>query len=238
MDSNSVSRILVGLILLLTTFSSYLFNLELFLITILIILISYDFYNLKIYKLSYLIFFTLLPFASLFFLSTKIINAFTILICLIIFLVLYNKRFKKELFLLSVYLFCTLLFNLAYQDRNIFYIIILISFFNDTVAYFAGKYIGGPVIVPKISPKKTWSGTSISFLLSTYVLVLFNFNILFSSLISIFLFFGDIFFSYIKRYLNLNDFSLLLRSHGGILDRLDSMFFIYNNIPNLHDFIK
>ena len=60
MDSNSVSRILVGLILLLTTFSSYLFNLELFLITILIILISYDFYNLKIYKLSYLIFFTLL----------------------------------------------------------------------------------------------------------------------------------------------------------------------------------
>ena len=226
MDSNSVSRILVGLILLLTTFSSYLFNLELFLITILIILISYDFYNLKIYKLSYLIFFTLLPFASLFFLSTKIINAFTILICLIIFLVLYNKRFKKELFLLSVYLFCTLLFNLAYQDRNIFYIIILISFFNDTVAYIAGKYIGGPVIVPKISPKKTWSGTSISFLLSTYVLVLFNFNILFSSLISIFLFFGDIFFSYIKRYLNLNDFSLLLRSHGGILDRLDSMFFI------------
>ena len=226
MDSNSVSRILVGLILLLTTFLSYFFHLELFLISILIILISYDFYNLKIYKLSYLIFFTLLPFASLFFLSTEIINIFTILICLIIFLVLYNERFKKDLFLLSVYLFCILLFYIASADRYIFYIIISISFFNDTIAYIAGKYIGGPLIIPKISPKKTWSGTSISFLLSTYVLVLFNFNILFSSLISIFLFFGDIFFSYIKRYLNLNDFSLLLRSHGGILDRLDSMFFI------------
>ena len=226
MDSNSVSRILVGLILLLTTFLSYFFHLELFLISILIILISYDFYNLKIYKLSYLIFFTLLPFASLFFLSTEIINIFTILICLIIFLVLYNERFKKDLFLLSVYLFCILLFYIASADRYIFYIIISISFFNDTIAYIAGKYIGGPLIIPKISPKKTWSGTSISFLLSTYVLVLFNFNILFSSFISIFLFFGDIFFSYIKRYLNLNDFSLLLRSHGGILDRLDSMFFI------------
>ncbi len=226
MEYNSLNRISVGLILLLTTISSYLFGFELFLITILIILISYDFYNLKIYKHSYLIFLTLLPFASLFFFSTKIINFLTILLCLIIFFVLFNRTIKKELFLISVYLFCILLFYIASQDRDIFYIIIFISFFNDTVAYIAGKYIGGPLIIPKISPKKTWSGTSISFLFSTFVLVLLNFNILFSSLISIFLFFGDIFFSYIKRYLNLSDFSLLLKSHGGILDRLDSMFFI------------
>ena len=226
MEYNSLNRISVGLILLLTTISSYIFGFELFLITIIIILISYDFYNLKIYKQSYLIFLTILPFASLFFFSPKIINFLTILLCLIIFFVLFNRTIKKELFLISVYLFCILLFYIALQDRDIFYIIIFISFFNDTVAYIAGKYIGGPLIIPKISPKKTWSGTSISFLFSTFVLVLLNFNILFSSLISIFLFFGDIFFSYIKRYLGLSDFSLLLKSHGGILDRLDSMFFI------------
>tara|TARA_A100001015_G_C14458970_1_gene507164 strand:+ start:371 stop:547 length:177 start_codon:yes stop_codon:yes gene_type:complete len=43
--------------------------------------------------------------------------------------------------------------------------------------------------------------------------------------IAIFLFIGDVFFSFIKRYLNIKDFSILLGSHGGILDRLDSMFF-------------
>ena len=128
--------------------------------------------------------------------------------------------------MLSVYIFCIILFNIALIDRYIFYIIILISFFNDTTAYIFGKTIGGPLIIPKISPKKTWSGTFISFVLSTLLLYFLNFNILFSALISIFLFLGDIFFSYIKRILNLDDFSLILKSHGGILDRLDSMFFV------------
>ena len=128
--------------------------------------------------------------------------------------------------MLSVYIFCIILFNIALIDRNIFYIIILISFFNDTTAYIFGKTIGGPLIIPKISPKKTWSGTFISFILSTLLLYFLNFNFLFSALISIFLFLGDIFFSYIKRILNLDDFSLILKSHGGILDRLDSMFFV------------
>tara|TARA_Y100000996_G_C22391395_1_gene589291 strand:+ start:361 stop:525 length:165 start_codon:yes stop_codon:yes gene_type:complete len=43
---------------------------------------------------------------------------------------------------------------------------------------------------------------------------------------SLSLFFGDIFFSYIKRNIGIKDFSNLLGSHGGILDRLDSMFFL------------
>ena len=45
-------------------------------------------------------------------------------------------------------------------------------------------------------------------------------------LISILLFVGDIFFSYIKRSLNIKDFSPLLGSHGGVLDRLDSIFLV------------
>ena len=104
--------------------------------------------------------------------------------------------------------------------------LILISFFNDTIAYIFGRTLGGALIVPYISPKKTWSGTSLSFLATTFLLLFFNFNIFLSMCISIFLFLGDIFFSYIKRYLNLKDFSIILKSHGGILDRLDSMFFV------------
>tara|TARA_B100000963_G_C22343486_1_gene544009 strand:- start:131 stop:511 length:381 start_codon:yes stop_codon:yes gene_type:complete len=112
------------------------------------------------------------------------------------------------------------------SDRNLFYLIFFVSFFNDTVAYVSGRFLGGPRIVPKISPNKTWSGTSISFLLTTLLLISLNFNILISMIISTSIFFGDIFFSYIKRFLNLKDFSPLLGSHGGILDRLDSMFFV------------
>ena len=112
------------------------------------------------------------------------------------------------------------------SDRNLFYLIFFVSFFNDTVAYVSGRFLGGPRIVPKISPNKTWSGTSISFLLTTLLLFSLNFNILISMVLSISIFLGDIFFSYIKRFLNLKDFSNLLGSHGGILDRLDSMFFV------------
>ena len=226
MDSNYTNRILVGLILIIIVFFSFYFHFELYLISILIPLISYDFYNSKFINPYYLILLTFFPYASHFFLTNQLKDLFSILICFIVMTTILSNRYKKEFFLLSVYIFCILLFNIASIDRNIFYLIIFISFFNDTTAYIFGKTIGGPLIIPKISPKKTWSGTSISFVLSTLLLYFLNFNFFFSALISIFLFLGDIFFSYIKRILNLEDFSLILKSHGGILDRLDSMFFV------------
>ena len=226
LDSNLTNRLLVGSILLILIITSYYLNLELILISIMIFFITYDFYNIKVFRSFHLIILTLLPFVSLLFFTNQIIQLVIMFLCIVILLILVTERFKKELFLLSVYLFCILLFYLASNERNLFYTIIFISFFNDTIAYIFGKAIGGPLILPKISPRKTWAGTSISFFLSTLTLVYLSFSIYLSALVSIFLFLGDIFFSYIKRYLKLNDFSLLLKSHGGILDRLDSMFFI------------
>ena len=84
--------------------------------------------------------------------------------------------------------------------------------------------IKGPLIIPKISPNKTWSGTSISFVFTFTIIYLYDYPFILAILLSLSLFLGDIFFSYIKRINNLKDFSNILGGHGGILDRLDSMF--------------
>ena len=109
-------------------------------------------------------------------------------------------------------------------DRLLFYKLIFISFFNDTTAFIFGKLLKGPKIIKSISPNKTWSGTLISFLLSFLVLIYFNFNYFTSFLISLSLFFGDLYFSFIKRTNNIKDFSNIFKGHGGILDRIDSVF--------------
>jgi phosphatidate cytidylyltransferase len=114
----------------------------------------------------------------------------------------------------------------------LFYKLLIIAFINDSFAYIVGSNIRGPLIAPKISPNKTWSGTLSSFILTIILLLLININIYFSLILSMSLFFGDLFFSFIKRKLYIKDFSNLLKSHGGILDRFDS-FFLFITIYNL-----
>tara|TARA_B100001063_G_scaffold187656_1_gene177919 strand:+ start:890 stop:1264 length:375 start_codon:yes stop_codon:yes gene_type:complete len=111
-------------------------------------------------------------------------------------------------------------------DRNIIYLIISASFINDTLAYIVGSNIKGPLITPKISPKKTWSGTSISFVITTFLFIYLDYNLFTSSIMAISLFYGDIYFSFIKRKLGIKDFSRMLSTHGGVLDRLDSITFL------------
>ena len=113
------------------------------------------------------------------------------------------------------------------SDRELFYTLIILSFINDSLAYIFGNLIKGPLIIPSISPKKTWSGTITSFLVSFSLLIFLKFSILICLLVSISYFVGDLFFSYFKRKSGLKDFSSIFLSHGGILDRLDSMYFIF-----------
>ena len=116
-------------------------------------------------------------------------------------------------------------FTVFLIDREYLYFVIFVAFFNDTIAYIFGKSLKGPLIIPSVSPNKTWSGTLLSFSLTFLLLFQYDISLFIAILLSLSLFFGDIFFSFVKRKNNLKDFSNLLKGHGGMLDRLDSMFF-------------
>ena len=101
----------------------------------------------------------------------------------------------------------------------------------DTIAFFAGKTIGGPKLAPKISPKKTWSGFIFgifgSLITSLIIYRIFNFNtnsvlfIAFSIILPILSQAGDLIESKFKRYHNVKDSGSIIPGHGGILDRMD-----------------
>ena len=225
MDFNITNRLFIGFLLGLSIFISYFLILDKYLLLLILLFITYDFYKIKV---NIFFLFSLLTFFLILFFLIPYQNYKYLFLIEIFFIVciFFNYKYKIEFFTISLFVFFLILFYISSVDRNIFYTIILISFFNDTLAYYAGKNIGGPTIVPKISPNKTWSGTIISFLITFLLLIYLKHNILIAILISSFLFLGDVFFSYIKRYLNIKDFSLLFGDHGGLLDRLDSMFFV------------
>ena len=81
-----------------------------------------------------------------------------------------------------------------------------------------------------ISPNKTVVGY-LGGLLTLLLYPFFNYNINFILLLYIFGCIGDLFASYFKRIVKINDYSNYLGSHGGFLDRFDAiilnMHFIY-----------
>ena len=160
-------------------------------------------------------------------------------------LVLINDKDKYNLtdalFLIGSTLLSGLTFNVLVllREYNIDYVIyiFLITTFADTFAYISGKYIGTKKIVPKISPNKTLEGCiggSIvaTFTASLYFISVFDANIptlmvvLITFILTILAQIGDIVFSFIKREYKVKDFSNIIPGHGGLLDRLDSIFFV------------
>ena len=117
--------------------------------------------------------------------------------------------------------------------QYILYIIFSIWIF-DSFSLIGGKFIGGKKIIPIISPNKTYSGLLTGFLslllFSVSTVYLFNNHkilIISTLFIGVVSFLGDAGVSYIKRYLNIKDFSNLLPGHGGLLDRMDAFILIY-----------
>ena len=108
----------------------------------------------------------------------------------------------------------------------------LIVWATDTGALVFGKLVGGKKLWPAVSPGKTWAGTiggSITAVMvfSLYI-AFFSFNVAaalaFALGLSIVAHLGDLFESWVKRRFGTKDSGGLIPGHGGVLDRMDSMF--------------
>lgn len=102
--------------------------------------------------------------------------------------------------------------------------------FTDIAGYFAGKMIGGPKFWPRISPKKTWSGTSAGWVAAALVGWWFAQSnglgggvVVLSVLVSMASQLGDVAESALKRKTGVKDSSALIPGHGGLFDRFDGM---------------
>lgn len=224
--ATNLKRVFFGFLLILSIFLVFLLEIEKYFFYFLSILVLCEVYISGIIKSKIIIHLVTILISVAIFLSFE--SSVIFLILLSLSLIILSFLFKSVInpsftFTLSLFFLC--IYKIYFFDIYLIYLIILISFFNDSVAYVAGRSIKGPLIIPFISPNKTWSGTIFSFLISSIFLIYLDYNIFISFLMASSLFFGDIYFSFIKRKNNIKDFSNFIPGHGGILDRLDSMVF-------------
>ncbi|MCB9961530.1 MAG: phosphatidate cytidylyltransferase [Hyphomonas sp.] len=102
---------------------------------------------------------------------------------------------------------------------------------SDAAAYFTGRGLGGPRLLPSESPNKTWSG-AIGAVIACALCGLAAADIervpfinwvLAGIAISVVAQVGDLFESGLKRRFKVKDSGSLLPGHGGVLDRVDGL---------------
>ena len=118
---------------------------------------------------------------------------------------------------------------------------VVLTWASDTGAYFTGRVFGGPKLIPSVSPAKTVSGAVgaviatvgacaafVHFLLKPQAQLAFSPTglIVFAVCISVTAQIGDLTESLLKREAGVKDSGTLFPGHGGVLDRLDSLFFV------------
>ena len=123
------------------------------------------------------------------------------------------------------------------EGRSWFFLGILATFAVDTGAYATGRLLGRHKLAPKISPAKTWEGAVGGTLAGIgAVLALnswFETDVSLATVLPLAIaippaaILGDLFESWMKRRMGVKDASGLLPGHGGFLDRLDSLLFVF-----------
>tara|TARA_B100001248_G_scaffold259888_1_gene246874 strand:- start:916 stop:1560 length:645 start_codon:yes stop_codon:yes gene_type:complete len=181
-----------------------------------------------------------------------VINIYILLISLFIIfiqiIVEFNNLLKKIFFKKKLIIYSSLILIQIYtlfllsnifiiingnnvEYRTFLLIIFLICILTDIGGYIFGKIFKGKKLT-KISPNKTYSGMIGSYILSLFVVYILFKNYLGTRELLFFIFIissisqaGDIFISMLKRKAKLKDTGKLLPGHGGILDRIDGLYF-------------
>jgi phosphatidate cytidylyltransferase len=120
-------------------------------------------------------------------------------------------------------------FRTGYGLHWVLWLVLLVAAV-DVLGYFGGRIMGGPKFWPRISPKKTWSGTiagwagaaavgGAAVALAGAPLWIIPLSVLTGFAGQM----GDIAESAIKRRAGLKDASQLIPGHGGVMDRFDGL---------------
>ena len=173
------------------------------------------------------------------------LNVFLIL-CLLISIFEWVSIVKSTINKLLGIIFLIISFIAIYKIRNslngeYFYLlfITMVCIATDLGGFLFGKLIKGPKLT-KLSPNKTYSGMIGSFILTIILVYLFSISVFFKNTyyltIEIMIFsivlsavsqMGDICISYFKRSSKIKDTGKIIPGHGGLLDRIDGMIFVY-----------
>lgn len=108
----------------------------------------------------------------------------------------------------------------------------LLVWATDIGAYAAGRGIGGPKLMPRVSPNKTWAGLLggmfSAALAGLGVALWLNLPGTFllpvaSAVLAVIAQAGDLGESWVKRHFGVKDSSAIIPGHGGLLDRVDGL---------------
>jgi len=198
----------------------------------------------------------LIPIALFFIIKGSFFFIFFISVCYLVTAYEWHQMTNKKNYCYPGLLFLLFSFYTAYLLRNdyndesfqFFLTVILTCIATDIGGYVFGKIFKGPKLT-KISPNKTYAGMFGGYFLSIILVNIFvNYGslmrdfikpdliwdpsftaeffvliILISSISQI----GDLIISYFKRLSKIKNTGKIIPGHGGILDRIDGMIFVF-----------
>ena len=186
----------------------------------------------------------ILPLSLYFIFKGSIFFSFFLFLLFLISAYEWFKMIKNIILKISGILFLVVSFLTTFYIREegleFFLFIIIICISTDIGGYIFGKFLKGPKLT-KISPNKTYSGMIGGILLS--ILISYSSEFIFDfqnqkifsnlSFVLIILFIscvsqiGDLIISIFKRLAKIKNTGNILPGHGGLLDRIDGMIFVF-----------
>ncbi|MBB4210079.1 phosphatidate cytidylyltransferase [Rhodothalassium salexigens DSM 2132] len=138
---------------------------------------------------------------------------------------------------LYVWLPCFCLAWMRGQEGGLGWVVwaFLLVWATDIGGYFAGKLIGGPKLMPRVSPNKTWAGAvgglvcaAASSAVCGWVFEALPLSLTLGMSLPLAAWsqLGDMAESAIKRRFGVKDSGRLIPGHGGMMDRVDGLVFV------------